>query len=266
MALTAAQLARKAFKLSASMMPILMHADEDKILQLYREEIGESEREPPTYAMNLGAYVEPFILDVYQERIGQPVTRRGEQVDHPTVPDFIVTLDGYRPDIDAVIESKFLSPFQSKAEFVPYYYPQVLAQMRTVGSARGILLVGRGTNEPVEYEIVPDADYETEMWRRVEAFRICLRTFTPPSPMKRVVPPDQWRTVDLTRGEIPNWGAVLLPTLQIYEETREAANIHEQTGRDARALVPDDVSLVIAETHKLSRNKHGAVAIRRVRA
>jgi hypothetical protein len=101
------------------------------------------------------------------------------------------------------------------------------------------------------------------MWQRVEQFRQCLRTFTPPFPMPKVVTPEIWRTIDLSKEPMPNWGHVMLPTLQLYEETREAAEQHAQAGKDARALVPDDVNIVLAGEHRLSRDKRGIVSIRR---
>lgn len=272
MALSADQQARRRFKLSASMLPILMHGDEAAILKLYREEIGESEREPSSYAMRLGSFIEGFVLDYRQEIAGQPIVRRGEVIDHPTIPEFCCTLDGYRAFDDAVMESKFLSPFRHREEFVPYYYPQVLGQMRCVGSARGVLVAAQGTSEPQEYEIAPKADdqraneYEAEMWARVEAFRVCLRTFTPPFPMPRIVPPELWRTVDLSVEPMPNWGHIMLPMLKLFEDTREAAETHKQAGEEARKLVPDDVSVVLAGAHKLSRNKKGVVSITRTAA
>ena len=269
MVLSAEQLALKAFKLSASMLPILMHGDAASISRLYCEEIGEIEREPANYAMQLGSMIEPFILDYQQRKTEQPITRRGEVVDHPTIPEFCCTLDGYRSFDDAVIETKFLAPFRNKEEFVSYYYPQVLAQMRCTNAARGILLAARGTSEPEEYDITPKPGddnatlYEMAMWARVEEFRLCLRTFTPPFPMPRVVPPELWRVVDLSKEPMPNWGYALLPTLRLFEETRDAAEIHDQAGKDARSLVPDDVSIVLAGEHRLSRNKKGNISIRR---
>jgi hypothetical protein len=267
--LTAEQQARRQFKITASMLPILMHGDEAALLRLYCEEIGEQEREPPTYAMQLGSWVEPFMLDYLEATTGQPITRRGEVIDHPTIPEFCCTLDGYRAHDDAVIENKFLGSFQHREQFVPYYYPQALAQMRCVGAARCILHVGRGTSEPEEFDVTPKPDdpvataYEAEMWARVEAFRLCLRTFTPPVPMPRANAPEFWKTVDLSVEPMPNWGHIMLPTLQIYEETREAAEEHERSGKEARSLVPDDVSIVLTPEHRLSRNKKGTVAIRR---
>ena len=270
MVLSAAQQARRQFKITASMLPILMHGDEASILRLYREEMGELEREPPNYAMQLGSYVEPFMLDYLETTTGHPITRRGEVVDHPTIPEFCCTLDGYRAFDDAVIENKFLAPFRLREEFAAYYYPQALAQMRCVGAARAILHVGRGTAVPEEYDITPKADddraalYEATMWQRVEAFRQCLRTFTPPFDMPKVSAPEFWRTIDLTKDEpMPNWGHILLPTLQIFEETRDAAEEHDRSGKEARSLVPEDVAIVLTPEHRLSRSKKGTVSIRR---
>lgn len=272
MVLSKEQLSRRAGKLSASMLPTLMHGDATALLRLYRQEIGEIEREPPNYAMQLGSFVEPFMLDYLQEKTGNAITRRGEVVDHPDIPEFCCTLDGYRAFDDAVIENKFLGAYQTKEQFVPYYYPQALAQMRCTGASHGILYVGQGTSEPIEYDITPKSDdanaaqYEQVMWLRVEMFRMCLRTFTPPVPMPRLVPPDLWRTVDLSQEPMPNWGHVLLPTLELYEQTREAAELHDQAGKEARALVPEDVGVVLAFEHKLARNKNGAVSIRKINA
>jgi hypothetical protein len=263
MALTVEQQARRRFKITASMLPILMHGDEARINRLYCEEIGEIEREPSNYAMELGSHVEPFMLDWTQAKTGHPIIRRGEVVDHPTIPEFCCTLDGYRAFDDAVIENKFLRWGQPKEEFVPYYYPQLLAQMRCVGATRGVLHIGQATSEPVEYEITPDVLYEEAMWARVEEFRLCLRTFTPPFPMPKKVPVDQFRTVDLAQDPMPNWGHVLLPLLQIYEHTREAADEHDKCGKEARALVPDDVNVVVAPEHKLTRDRRGVISIRR---
>ena len=269
MVLSAAQQAKRQFKITASMLPILMHGDEAALLKLYCEEIGESEREPPNYAMQLGSMIEPFMLDYTEAKSGHPITRRGEVVDHPTVPEFCCTLDGYRAFDDSALENKFLAPFRHREEFCPYYYPQALAQMRCIGASRCILHVGRGTGEPQEYDLTPKpldpvaAAYEAEMWARAEAFRICLRTFTPPVPMPRVVAPEIWRTIDLTKDPMPNWGHVMVPTLEIYEDTREAAEQHEVAGKEARGLVPDDVAIVLTPSHRLSRNKKGVISIRR---
>ena len=269
MALTVEQQLRRKGKLTASMLPILMSGDEAALLRLYREEIGEIEREPPNYAMQLGSMVEHFVLDYTQIKTGNAIARRGEVVDHPTIAEFCCTLDGYRAKDDAVIECKFLAPFWPREQFVPHYYPQVLAQMRCTSAARGVLLVARGTNEPEEYDLTPAPDdaaataYEREMWGRVAAFLLCLRTFTPPVAVRKVIAPEFWRTIDLADEPMPNWGTTLLAHLQVLEATREASAEHARAGDEARKLVPDDVSTVLAGEHRLSRNKRGAVSIRR---
>jgi wyosine [tRNA(Phe)-imidazoG37] synthetase (radical SAM superfamily) len=77
------------------------------------------------------------------------------------------------------------------------------------------------------------------------------------------VPPEIWRTIDLTKDEMPNWGPVLLTMLDVYETTREAADMHDKAGKDARAMVPDDVAIVLTGEHRLSRNVKGNISIRR---
>ena len=218
--------------------------------------------------MQLGSMIEPFMLDYTQAKTGHAITRRGLVIDHPTIPEFCCTLDGYRAHDDRVLENKFLGSFRHKEEFVPYYYPQALAQMRCVGASGCILHVGRGTSEPEEFDLTPKqgdpvaAAYEAEMWSRVEAFRLCLRTFTPPVPMPKAVTPEFFRTVDLRQEPLPNWGVVMLPTLQIFEETREAAEEHERSGKEAKALVPEDVAIVVSDRHRIGRAEASAAILR----
>ena len=85
MALTAEQQLRRQFKVTASMLPILMNGDAPALLKLYREEQGDLEREPPSYAMQLGSMIEPFMLDYTQAKTGHAITRRGLVIDHPTI-------------------------------------------------------------------------------------------------------------------------------------------------------------------------------------
>ena len=52
--------------------------------------------------------------------------------------------------------------------------------------------------------------------------------------------------------------------LELYESTRKAADTHKSAGEEARKLVPEDVKVVLAGAHKLSRNKKGVVSITRI--
>jgi hypothetical protein len=243
------------------MMPALMNSTKPLDLdKLYRRAIGELEPEPENWAMHCGSILEREMLDWQANVTGHEITRRGEVVhlhEH-----MFCTLDGYRAHDDAVIECKFLGPWRQKEEYLPWYYPQVIFQMICTGARNGVLLVAQGTSDPVEHEIIFDQAYADEMMARAAALLLCIRTLTPPVPLPPVIPPEKWRTVDLSI-EQTNWGSELLGHLEMYEATRMEAEMHDEASKAAKELVPPDVGKVIAPTHHISRNKKGALTIYR---
>jgi hypothetical protein len=250
-------------KVTGSMMPVLMNAKTDaELYDLWATKVGLKEQPPQNYAMGLGSYLEPFILDYVERSTNHAITRRGEIVDHPSVSDICVKLDGYRAHDDTVVEVKFLGAYRSREDFLPYYYPQVLLQMLCTGARNGVLLVAQGTAEPVAHEIFRDEIYAGEMMQRIAAFLLCIKTLTPPVALPPIIPRDRWRVVDLSI-ESPNWGAELLLHLGVYEATKVDADAHDVAGKSARAIVPDDVGKVITPGFILERNRKGIVSIRR---
>jgi hypothetical protein len=229
--------------------------------EFYLIKIGEKVPEPPNWAMLAGSHMESLILD-WVESVTDEISRRGDVVDHPLVSDICVKLDGYRAADDAILECKFLAPWRNREEFFPSYYAQVCLQMICTGARNGRLVVAQGTTEPVEYEMEFDQDYADELMRRAEAFLHCLRTLTPPYPLPPVIPREKWRTIDVLR-EPTNWSADLFNHLEQHDETAEAAKAHEDAGKAARALIPDDVGKVFAGPWQITRNRKGVLAITR---
>ncbi len=97
MSLTAAQIAARAGKLTASRVACLMTGDAPKIMALYREMLGEGEPEnlDHVWPVRLGSATEQLQLDWFQEKNGLPVTRRGEVAVHPEHTWAACTLDGW---------------------------------------------------------------------------------------------------------------------------------------------------------------------------
>jgi hypothetical protein len=218
---------------------------------------------PPNWAMRAGSHMEELILDYYQERLGLPITRRGDVVHHPDNPDICVKLDGFCAPLDRVVEAKFLSPHRQREEFIPAYYPQTMLQRLCTGASSVVLLVAQGTAEPVDYEHVYDADYAAELMRRAGIFLQCLRTLTPPYPIPPAPPPpEKWRTLDII-AEPTNWSAELLLYLSEYDSTAAAAKAHDEMGKLTRDLIPDDVGKVFAGSFQITRNRKGNLAITR---
>ena len=248
-------------KVTGSLVNALMAATtEAALIKLWREKVGLDPPQAETWAMKAGAHMERLILDHIASQNAYQITRRGEIVDHPVVRDVCVKLDGMRVSDGVPVEAKFLSPWRTPDEFVPYYYPQVLLQMMCIGARAGLLVVAQGTSEPVEHEIEYDHDYATEMMHRVELFLHCMRTLTPPYPEPPIYPPEKWRTIDLAI-ETPNWAEELIENLRVYDDTRPMAAAHDEAGKLARGLIPDDVGKVYAGPWTISRNKRGVLAI-----
>ena len=253
-------------KVTGSLANVLMTAtSEAALIKAWLIKTGQEPPPPETYAMRAGAHMEVLILNERELQTGQKITRRGEIVDHPTDSDICVKLDGYRAADDAIIEVKFLAPWRNREEFIPAYYAQCILQMLCTGAKNAFLVVAQGTSDPVEHEIIFDADYAAELMRRIDAFLQCMRTLTPPFPMPPLVPRDKWRTVDLDR-EQTNWSGELIDHLNLYAETAEAAERHATAGEAARGLVPPDVGKVLVGPWQITRDKRGTLSIRSRRA
>jgi hypothetical protein len=248
-------------RFTGSSANVVMNGSEDEWNQHYLIRSGQIAPEPPNWAMRAGSHMESLILDWLEEQ-SSPITRRGEVVYHKLVSDICVKLDGYRAADDAVIEVKFLSPQRHREEYLPAYYPQTMLQRLCTGASKAVLVVAQGTNEPIDFEHEYDADYAGELMKRADIFLTCLRTLTPPYPMPPVIPPEKWRTLDII-AEPTNWSGELLLYLQEYDSTAAAAQTHDDVGKAARDLIPDDVGKVFAGTFQITRNRKGILAITR---
>jgi hypothetical protein len=197
-------------KFTGTSANVVMNGGEEEWIRHYLLRSGQIEPEPPNYAMRAGSHMEPLILDWYQEKLGLPITRRGEVVDHPHLGDVCVKLDGYIAALDQIVEVKFLSPQRSREEFVPAYYPQTMLQRLCTGASRAMLLVAQGTNEPLDFEHPFSDDYAGELLKRADIFLNCLRSLTPPYPIPPAPPPpEKWRTIDII-DQPTNWSGELL--------------------------------------------------------
>ncbi|TYL87390.1 YqaJ viral recombinase family protein [Bradyrhizobium cytisi] len=250
-------------KFTGTSANVVMNGGEEEWVQHYLVRSGQIAPEPTNWAMQAGSHMEPLILDWYQDKLGLPITRRGEVVAHPLVADVCAKLDGYIAALDQIIEVKFLSPHRSREEFIPCYYPQTMLQRLCTGASRAALLVAQGTSEPLDFEHPFDGDYATELMKRADIFLNCLRSLTPPYPIPPAPPPpEKWRTVDVVSNPT-NWSSELLLFLQSFDDTATAAALHAEMGKAARDLIPDDVGKVFAGAFQITRNRRGNLAITR---
>jgi hypothetical protein len=255
-------------RITASMAPTIMEGKEDRLMELYLRLTGQAPELEQTWPMKLGSFLETFIIDHHETKTGLPLTERGTFVPHPTRDLVSSTLDCYRATDDTVIDAKVCNNHQPIDEIIKYYTGQVVVQQRCRGARNGALLIMHGLAEPKEYPIEWNPEYEAELWSRIEQFQRNLETWTPPSAMPAVVPPDQWRTIDLHeeyRSDWPNWGGDMVGMLQLWLEHQKSAAIFAAATKEAKQLLPDDVGRVEADGVLMLRNKAGAVTIKEAR-
>ena len=126
----------------------------EELLQWWEVKVGIREPEPPNYAMKLGSAVGDIILDEYENLTDEQIGARQMVMTSPINARLRATLDGLIARRNIVTEAKFCTPYMSKDEIFNCYYPQVALQMHCANADSGLLIVGQGTNTPVEIECI----------------------------------------------------------------------------------------------------------------
>jgi hypothetical protein len=270
MALSAVQRRLREGKITASFLPSLMAGDESAIHNKWLELIGDPRFVPEDFEDNwpvqFGSFIEGFALDWHARKTGWPLVRRGEVVQHPTRDNFCCTLDGFREHDRCALDCKAVNAFTPVDDTVAFYTSQMIGQRACLVCDKVAILLVHGGGEPQEIPLQIDPDYEGQVWQRVDQFWRCVESLTPPVHLnlKRVVPPEQWRSIDFDAdGEKPNWAADMAPLLQIWLETEAGHKRCEESKAKIKELLPDDVGKLFAGDALVSRNRAGAVSIKR---
>jgi len=278
MTLTKEQRAARAEKITASFLTHLMEGDGDAIHDKWLECIGDPSWKPrdrdsaENWAMALGAHIEPLALDWHERRTRHELSRRGEVVVHPARPFFCCTLDAWRADDRTCLDCKWIDGHNRLDDWVVHYIPQLIGQRGCTGADRAALLVVHGGAAPQEIEARIDPEYEALVWQRVDQFWQCVETLTPPVavvPMPRIVPPEQWRTVNLDDADERarhNWAAAMCDHLGAWRETRAAAERNDAARAGVKSLLPEDVGKLHFAGVQVRRNRAGAVSLKETAA
>jgi len=259
--LTAKQLSLRG-EIGASDVPTLVNGTAEQLNDKWRQLVG---LDPPEdlanrWPVQQGSYMEPFILDWHQKKLGYPLEQRGEVLRHKRLEFLTCTLDAYDRVRDAVIDSKCTSWSIDWA--TQFYTPQLLVQRDCMDASLAIMLISVAGREPEEVEIEFDQDYYDEVIARIEAFKICMETMTPPVALPKLVAPEEWRTVDLNTDVTPNYRDEIIGHLMDWRATHHACHVHEQAATLAKSLVPEDVGRLFFKDIAIRRNKKGNLSIR----
>jgi len=261
MALSATQHAARENKIGASFAPYLLAGDADKILQEWKRLVGapdyEAENLEDVWAVQLGSYLESFALDWHQRRTGRVLTRRGESVPHPVRSYVAATLDCFREDDRCVIDCKVIGGWRRIDDACAFYTPQMIVQAGCVEAQAAALLIVHGGAEPAEYPITWDADYEAEVWRRIDNFYRAVCDLAPPVEMPAIAAPvPAVREADLSRSNA--WVSAATEWLG----NRAAAKTFSAAEKSLKALVEPDVKRAFGGGIEAIKNKAGAISIR----
>src|SRR5262245_54992980 len=235
--LTDAQITARKGRLTASRGAALMTADAVKIMQLYREMIGEAEPEDLSrvWAVRLGEATEQLNLDWYAMKSGSPVSRRGEFAIHPDHDWAGCTLDAWDETLRCPIESKHVGGREPLETVIERYQPQCQWLMECTRAAQCAISVIIGASPPVVEYIDRDVEYAREMVARGEQFMDCVRARRVPVALPAVAAPVIAEKIyDMTGHN--SWS----DSAGEWLATRPFADRCEQASKILKAMVPED--------------------------
>lgn len=247
-------------KLTASRVACLMTGDPAKILDLWREMIGDPTYEPEdlsgVWAAQLGAHTEALNLEWYTRKHG-PVSRIGEVVVHPTIDWAAATLDAWSDTHACPVEAKHVGGFEPLGTVIERYQPQMHWQMMVTGAIQCALSVIMGAREPAVEFVGLDRDYADELIRRAASFMACVHSLTPPvalAPVAAPVRPE--KTYDFSGSNA--WASDAVEWI----DTIEARKRNEKAEKALKALVPADAIRCAGHGIAVVRDRAGRLSIK----
>lgn len=267
MALTAQQQVAREGKLTASRVSILMNGDDAKVLNLWRELVGDPAFVPEdlsdVWAVQLGIATEALHLDWYEKQTARKLADRGKVVVSDKAPWASATLDAFDTEINAPVEVKHVNAFSKMREVVARYMPQLHWQMICADCTASVLSVIVGAAEPQQTPVAFDTEYGSELWGRAVSFWKCVENLTPPvtlAPVVAPVPAEQWIEADMSSSN--SW--VNYAADWIANQTQ--AKTHETASKELKALVEKNVGFAYGAGIEIKRSKAGSLTIKETKS
>lgn len=257
--LTASQRSARDGKLTASNVACLMKGDQEAIMNLWREMVGDpdymAEDLSGVWAVQLGSHTESLNLEWFERKRGS-VIRKGEVVTHNNG-WAACTLDGWSERNVCPIECKHVGGREPLETIVARYQAQMHWQMIVCDAKQCALSVVMGANEPVVEFIPYDAEYGDELFRRATAFIRCVWDLRAPvvlAPVAAPVRPE--KTYDMSESN--SWGA----NAATWITTRQARKDNEAAEKELKSLVPADAERCFGHAIEIKRDRAGRLSVR----
>jgi hypothetical protein len=239
---------------------IIMGADEEALIRLWREKRGEVEPEDlsDNLIVQLGLVTEDLNRRWYEAQSRNVVTDIQRRIRHPVLRWMGATLDGRVEGTGAVFEAKFMLPWSFSEEgAAEKYMAQLQHNMWVVAARSAVLSIITGGGKWVEITAHADPLYqhliitaERKFWRCVQSGeRPHLFGIEPPKPRLEPI-----RIVDMSSSNA--WAEFA----GIFARTKAAHAEHEQAKAELKALMPEDAKQAIGHGLRAKRSKSGAVS------
>jgi predicted phage-related endonuclease len=238
-----------------------MTADAGKILQLYREMIGEALEEDLSrvWPVRLGEATEGLNLEWYERKNNCTLTRQGEVVIHPRHDWAAATLDGWDPTLQCPVEVKHTGGREPLEVIIDRYQPQMQWQMEVTSATQCALSVIMGASEPIVEFIERDADYAAEMVVRGRQFMDCVARRTIPVTLPAVAAPIDASKIYSMDGD-NRWANSAATWLATKVAARECADAEKYL----KSIVPPDARKCTGYGVTVTRDRAGRLSLREI--
>jgi predicted phage-related endonuclease len=239
---------------------IIMGANREALLRLWREKRGEAE--PQDYSgdliIQLGVATEALNRRWFERSTGQVIKDVQSWVRHPVIRWMAATLDGIVEGTGAVFEAKFMLPWSfSEQAAADKHMAQLQHNMWVTNATGAVLSIITGGGKWVEIKIPADSLYQHLLLTAEKKFWRCAESGERPR-LCDVEPPraciEAVRIVDM--GASNAWAEFC----SVFLRTREAHLEHENAKAELKGLMPEDAKEAIGHGIRARRSKSGAVS------
>jgi predicted phage-related endonuclease len=239
---------------------IIMGADGEALLRLWREKRGEAE--PQDYSGNLivqlGVVTEALNRRWFERTTGQVIKDIQSWVRHPVIRWMAATLDGIIEGNGALFEAKFMLPWSfSEEAAAEKHMAQLQHNMWVTNATAAVLSIITGGGKWVEIRISADPLYQHLLLTAEKKFWRCVESGEPPRlfgaepPRARV---EAVRIVDMSSSNA--WAEFS----NVFQRTRDAYLEHVNAKAELKDLMPEDAKEAIGHGIRAKRSKSGAVS------
>jgi len=239
---------------------IIMGADEDALIRLWREKRGEVEPEDLSgnLIVQIGVVTEPLNRAWYERNTGNLVRDVQRRVHHPVIRWMAATLDGIVDGANAVFEAKFMLPWSfSEQGAVEKYMAQLQHNMWVAQVKSSVLSIITGGGKWLEITVPSDTLYQHLLITAEKRFWRCVATGEKPYPFG-IEPPRApiaaTKIVDMSGSN--SWAGFA----GLFRATRAAYLDHERAKTELKGLMPDDAAEAFGHGVRGKRSKAGAVS------